>query len=396
MRFFVLFILLAASLAATPVRAEEFYVELGRTNTEDEAKAVWAELQPKYKFLANYDVYPNKILLEGGNFSYRVQAGPMQDKKEAERVCGRLFRRKVQCFVIEGFDPKNAETFSGADSDKSSLSMRDFLPWMAPAPTPVPPPAPVKEEKAPEPVAKPSAKEEKAAAKVDVAEAIPVPVTTDAESNEVSIGTGEVTEPAPSIESSVFSIFSSSGWLVIQPFLDEAAAQRFWKQLPQAAAVERFSMKIIHPLVSQDIPKVILALGKFDSETAAMQFCHDFVTESKYLECQFASEPPQGDDTVQKSAVSQDAAAQAQEDENSLFWAEVLSEKSQDKALEKWERIRTDNDDILVNVRSQITSSMARPDIYVVRIGPMKSKAKAGKLCGRLKARGVKCTVTSL
>ena len=44
----------------------------------------------------------------------------------------------------------------------------------------------------------------------------------------------------------------------------------------------------------------------------------------------------------------------------------------------------------------QITSSMANPDIYTVRIGPLKSKAKAAKLCDTLKSRKLACKLTSL
>ena len=160
--------------------------------------------------------------------------------------------------------------------------------------------------------------------------------------------------------------------------------------------MQGLTTKIIHPTVSHDIPKVILALGSFPSEKAAMKFCKDYVASSRYLECMFSPAPPEGDEAGAATAARNISSHSEAADEYSLFWVEVLSENSQDKALERWERIRTDNDDLLSDVRSQITTSVAKAGTYTVRIGPLKMKTKATKLCDALKERKISCEVSSL
>lgn len=413
MQKFLFFFLVIASLASAPARAEEFYVELGRATTETEAKSLWEGLQKQYpKILRRYGFFPNQILRPDGSFTYRVQAGPMKDKRESERVCRRLFRFQVSCFVIEGFDPNNAKTFdakpAAADAPEPVVSTWDFLPWNQSS-KPVPPAPAVKEEAKPamaapveekkEVVAEPRKPAKKLAeAKVDVAEAIAVPVSDFG--NEVTVGDAPaiMVADSPALEAqAAVEPAAVSGWLSIQPFLDEERAQSFWTGLKKSA-VRGLSQKIIHPLVSHDIPKVILAVGEFESEEKAMKFCRDYVDRSDYLECQFSSQPPQArEEGESRGLLDRVFGSSAAEGESySLYWAEVLAEKSQDKALEKWERIRTDNDDLLVDVRSQITTSVAQPGVYVVRIGPLKTKEKAEELCGALGKRKVACKTVSL
>lgn len=398
MKNLLFFLVLIASLASVPARAEEFYVELGRAASEEEAKGIWEGLQKQYpKILGRYNVFPNKILQADGSFTYRVQAGPMKDKRESERACRRLFRFQVSCFVIEGFDPNNAKTFEATAAQPPVVSAWDFLPWNQTVKPVAPPPVII--DAAPVPPAeaekKPAAPAKLAEANVDVAEAIPVPVS---ENNEVTVSEPVqimVAEDAAADPASAPK--ETPGWLSIQPFLDDERAQAFWKGLKKSS-VRGLSQRIIHPLVSHDIPKVILAVGEFESEAKAMQFCKDHVAGSNYLECQFSSQPPQ----AQEGSESQNlfdrvfgSSAPAGE-EYSLYWAEVLSEKTQEKALEKWERIRTDNDDLLVDVRSQITTSLSNPGAYVVRIGPLKTQGKANELCDALKKRKVGCKLVSL
>jgi hypothetical protein len=371
------------SLASSAAWAEAFYVELGRADSEADAKAHWETLQPKHKVLAGYDLYPNKILKADGNFTFRVQAGPMLDKAEADRVCRRLFKKDVSCFVIEGFDPNKHKTFD-APAPVVASGGWDFLPWQKPAVAPVIVQAPV------EPAAvgdNSQSLPENKKAKVDVAEAIAVPVTEEVVTvgAPVEIRSFEDSAAAPVVA-------NVPGWLSVEPFLDEARAQQFWADLKKQAPNESrvLSFRLIRPLVSHDIPKVILALGSFESENAAMRYCRDNIPSSQYLECRFSKEPPQG-------MAPQDAIATRNPDNDfALYWAQVLSEKSQDRALEKWEKIRTDNDDILADMRSQITTSIATPGTYTVRIGPLKSKSKAAKLCDTLKSRKVACSLVSL
>lgn len=392
-------------------------MELGRANSEAEVREAWVSLRDANpKVLGKYDVYPNQIIQPDGSFTYRLQAGPMADKNEAQRVCRRLFRKQVSCFLIEGFDPKNEKTFSGdAKKTPSRFGIEDFLPWGSGdkekpamiAAADVPPP-PVKEEKKnwakhKEEPAKEEEKPKEAApakdAKVDVAEAIPVPVTTD--NNEVSVGEATPVFSFDNMFSSApdaaanGSASSGPGWLSVQPFLNEESAKAFWKNLKKRKLEDSkdLTMQVIHPLVSHDIPKVILALGSFPSEQAAMKYCNDYIASSRYLECSFSGQPPEGEDPAN---IARNDSHSPAADEYSLFWVDVLSESSQDKALERWERIRTDNDDLLSDVRSQITASMAKPGQYMVRVGPLKMKSRANKLCDALKARKIECTVSSL
>jgi len=389
MKFSTFVLMTLTALVSAPAMAEDFYVELGRAPNETEGQAMWATLQPQHKTLAKYSYFPNQLLQPDGSFIIRVQAGPMHTKEEAQRVCYRLFRKQASCFVIEGFDPNNAKTFDKPKEVSGGLS--DFLPWRSAgskpaiieaAPLPAPTPVPVKD---------------KGKAKVDVAEAIPVPIS---ESNEVTVGEPvaiTATEDAPTIQIADVKPTENAGWLSIQPFLDQKSAQKFWSDARRNTPEQSkdLSMKIIHPLVSHDIPKVILALGSFPSESAAMKFCKESISQSAYLECNFSTQPPQGEE-AEKPAAAAPVAEAAPTEDYTLTWVQVLSETTQDKALEKWERIRTDNDDLLADIRSQITTSLANPGVYVVRIGPLKTRSKAAKLCDALKANKVACTLVSL
>lgn len=407
MRILLFLFVFLGLLPLASAHAEEYYVELGRAASEEEAQTMFADLQAKNKALADYDVFPNAILQEDGGFLYRVQAGPMLDKEEARRVCGRLMRKKVNCFIIEGFDPQKPKSFA----KPAKLTSNDFQPpWVqrsAPAPEPVVEekssggffdsitsifdsgPSEEKKEEAPAPVISKSPAKE---AKVDVAEAIPVALSSDQQSQDsVAIGAPvEIAEnSAPAERAAV-----TPGWLNVQPFIDEDRAERFWSGVQKRAGSKAggLSMRVVRPVVS-DVPKVIANIGRFLSETEAVQFCRDYVvTASRYLECQFSTAPTEGESAV---SVSNPASVEGEE-ENSLYWVEVLNAKSQDAALEQWEKIRTDNDDLLADVRSQITTSLSKPGVYVVRVGPLNARSKAISLCNSLKSRKLACKLVSL
>ncbi len=405
-------------LLALPAQAEEFYVELGRENSEAEVQDAFAVLKTKNKALEEYDVFPNAILMPDGGFTYRVQAGPMLDKAEANTLCKKLSRKKISCFVIEGFDPKRAPTFvktvaatgddnisplpwaiasspesapeAAASDEISGGSFFDGIGSIFSSDTPEDAPITIQED-APAPVASREAK-------VDVAEAIPVALSTDTQSTD-SVTIGEAVPIATSDEIAPLTSRTANqeGWLNVQPFLDEGRVQKFWRELKSFSGKDtrNLEMNVVRPVVSHDIPKVIMSLGTFASEQEAMQFCRKSITPaSRYLECSFSSTPLEknGYNTV----TAQNDADSISQPENSLYWVEVLSAKNQDSALEKWEEIRTEHDDLLMNLRSQITTSFATPGNYVVRIGPINSRAQAVALCNSLKERKLGCNMVSL
>ena len=400
LRFRFILCILLGVLSASAAQAEEFYIELGRANSEAEANQLWTGLQQKNKILNAYTMYPNAILLSDGSFSYRVQAGPMQEKAQAERVCSRLFRKKINCFVIEGFDPQNAKSFDKPKElppEAAPVSKGDFLPWLFSAPAPAP--EPVAEAVIPEPepvvaeIVKAPPVEVKTQPKVEVAEAIPVPLSDMKPNDSVSIAepvqiASFDDAPAPQ------PVKQQPGWLNVQPFLDANKANEFWRDLKNFApdATRRLNTRVITPVVSHDIPKVLLSVGSFASESEALQFCTNFVLPaSNYLECQFTT-----NQVASEAAPVQGGGNGAEEEEYSLFWVEVLDEKSQNAAFAKWEGIRTDNDDLLSQVRSQIVSPLDRESHFVVRIGPLNMRSKANKLCKALAGRGVGCKVVTL
>lgn len=378
-------LVLTTILCAAGAQAEEFYVELGRERSEQAAQSSFRAMQEAHPVLADYDVFPNQILQPDGSFSFRVQAGPMLSKSEAQGVCHKLSRKSTPCYVVEGFDPKHSGTFA----DKSQplprmLSQKEFmvLPWLADGGQ--------------------QAAVESGVAVASVGEAIQVPVTEEA--TQVSVGSPVAVAEVPSIviNENVIPSFrfptpepgvagEPVGWVTVQPFLDEERAKSYWertkKDLPQG--YRSLEAKVIRPVVS-DIPKVVLALGTFTSESEAEQFCRAYVPAATYLECNFVNRPPQA---VQEKMQEE---AEQRADDAGLFWAELLSESSQDRALERWEEIRTRNDDVLYNVRSQISASLADPGVYVVKVGPLESRSKAEKLCETLRSRKVGCTLAGL
>lgn len=416
-------IFITSLLLFSPLQAmaEEFYVELGVVSSESEAQSRFSELQAENKILADYDVFPNAILQPDGSFAYRVQAGPMLDRKEANRTCNRLRKNKVSCFIIEGFDPQKPATFA-AKSKEETISGSDFSPpWLQNKSNDVVPTREVEVTQAPQPdsgsgslfgrigslfdsepekndttpaevVAAPSNRE----AAVNVAEAIPVELSNKEDLQPlVQVGSAIEIADVNSSSSDNNSNSATQGWLTIQPFIDEDRAMRFWKHA-QRYASERTSgleMQVLYPVVSNDIPKVIASIGRFGSEAEANRFCTDVVVpSSRYLECHFSTSPPDGSRNRDTAQVIDKVI----DDEHSLFWVELLSGKSQDAVLEQWERIRTDHDDLLMNVRSQITTSFSNPGTYLVRVGPLNAKSKADQLCGAMKARKLSCKVVGL
>jgi len=414
MRILTCITILLISLRPIVAQAEEFYLELGVAVSEDEAQSIFAEIQQKNPVLADYDVFPNAILQPDGGFKYRVQAGPMIDRAEATKVCNRLRKKKISCFLIEGFDPQKPATFA-LKAEEAPISSDFAPPWL----DKIPVPPPVTEEENPESssssgssffgsiasIFDSSSEEKKQAeptpqleaktreAKVDVSEAIPVAV-----SFETNTPQEVVTVAAP------FAIAENSnnndenaqqGWLNIQPFMDEGRARKFWENLQRnvSGRTAGLEMQVIYPVVSDNVPKVILNIGQFASEAEAMRLCRDYVTPaSRYLECSFSTARPEGTNKPAAEIFNRYAA----DDENSLFWVELLSARSQDTVLEQWEKIRTDNDDMLMNVRSQITTSLSKPGVYVVRVGPLNARSKAEKLCNTLQTRKLSCKVVGL
>lgn len=405
---------LLVMLSAHQARAEAFFIELGRAQTEAEAQGVFSDLKSKNDALADYDVFPNAILMPDGSFTYRVQAGPMLDKAEANKVCNRLSKRKVSCFVIEGFDPERPKSFA-------TTVPASNIPMAAPAPLPWLKPDEQekvviseeaaessgswfsdifssdeaneqKEEKEPEEAAKPDEPRE---AQVDVAEAIPVALSDDDRGSADAIMVGTPATIASSAETAPKEkAVNQPGWLNVQPFLDKERAERFWSELRKKAPSQarRLDMKVLYPVVSNDVPKVILNLGRFESEAEASDFCREHIMPaSRYLECIFSAIAP-GDDY----STTYTAPVNLEEPESSLYWVEVLNARNQDVALEQWEKIRTDHDDVLANLRSQITTSFSDPGHYVVRIGPITSRRQADGLCNTLKSRKLSCKLLSL
>jgi hypothetical protein len=393
------------ALPFAPARAEEsYYLEIGADTPSENAAKNWQALQTKHKeLLGQLKYYPKTVLEEGTAEMTRIQAGPVDSKPKAQKICTKLFAEQTPCFVIEGIDgappskiismnqsmnqSTNAAWYTPAPTPPAA-KQPVILPWLAAAPKPaesVPPPAPV-------PVAETSS----ANGDVEVSEAVRVPLS------ETLVPPNPPVEVSPLSEPEKAAATAGAGWLNVATFPDESSAAAFWKGVRQAAPGKTASLRvrIARPMLSHGGPATALIIGPFAGQGSAADFCRDVIEPRGVpVRCHFDGDQPAATATTpsthsdayearRREIMSRRNAAEAASQKR--YWVQAISAKTEMEALQQWEDVRTNNGDLLAGTRSSV---MASGGSYVVKIGPLSGQDDAAKLCDGLKKRKVDCLI---
>ena len=413
--------------------ADSYYIEIGKPSTAQETHEQWDDLSRKYKsMLQKLTFYPKSVINEQGEESNIIQAGPISEKEKAQKICNRFFAKGIPCFVLEGIEnapPKVAIGMTRA-SNSSSPSGEFVFPWQNNDSS-------NNVERVPETYS--SSNE----ADVDVAAAIPVPLSDKTEgeyrniSNSPEIKSQKIEPPvevvgekkaAPKSLIKNFSPdeFSSeeTGTLVIERFADEGQANKFWNYVSSEFPdmVHGLRVRVQRPRLIDDKGGIQFKAYPFASGDAAVAFCNQAVNAfGMELECHYEVSREQTITQAGSSAhangymqrrnfqrriPSEQYAMQSRRHNSSIavqelpeigksYWAQVAIAESQAEATDRWEDIKKKNKMIVDNVPSKLTSSSSSYAKYSVRLGAFDSENEANDLCGKLQAKGVDCLVVS-
>lgn len=381
-----------------------YYIELGSESSEEEAITQWQELSSKFEdIIGNLQFHPSTVIHSENRVMTRIQAGPLDSKAKAQKICLQLFDRDTPCFVIEeerqaGDEVKeNAEpeTAEAADGTPPSGTEEEkvILPWLF------------------------GGNASKRDAKVDVAEAIHVPLTEGKQSaDEPEIRPVFKSDPEPvaqRVTEDMPAVPEAEGWVNVGAFLGEDDAMAFWQDArgrsPAKAAGLR--VRILKPLLDRNKPKVTLNIGPFAGEPDAMAFCAQVIQSvDPNLNCRFARTEPRDMaqyrmpryehnnlyDTRRKLLMAkrgQRSSMNAPVQQSKQYWAQIITAPSQVQALKLWDSLRQKNSDLLGDKRSSISAALIGRSEYVVRVGPMSAQDEALTLCKSLKERGISCKI---
>lgn len=470
---------------ACAVSEQEYFVELGEELAKDEVEAKWEELRSKHKTqLGKLKLFPKDVIREGRSVGVRMQAGPIPLKTAASKICSKMFSVDVPCFVIEGVNDMPPMALmdlndSGAKVPAAGISSRadvaaapavkeeaSFfeLPWLKSekkAQQPAADAAPVQEKPAqqesqrkrpteniqqaelskPEPKLEPllqEAEQPKRAAKVQVAEAIRVPLSDDSRlSPSGSILVNSLPELKPSAGAPAAryegtqdaaqpeetgSEDSGAGRLAVAGFLNDEVATSLWDEIRSAYPKKAKPLQAsVEEQPGAANRQATLMVATFASSKQALDFCREQIqAKERGLSCQFMPNdsgvasnqtltlnPARGDAYQARRASTSAAAVErrrpTQNPPSELspsagvpanqYWVQVATGASQMDALKKWDTVKADHAEVLGALRSSVSQSSTDKSTYVVRVGPIMNNDDAIRVCSQLQKRNVECRV---
>lgn len=415
----------------------EYYVEVGSEVDENTASEKWRELADKYPdTLGTLQFFPTTVVRKQNNrVTTRIQAGPLEMKLDAYRICGKLFEDNVPCFVVEGMNHRatasapvrakpqeplpwlvetNKESTSvtaGEVQENAAPEEQDFFSWVASG----------FESDGPA-EAQIQAKElkPKRRTKVEVAEAIRVPYSpyldetpTVAFSDDAPDYDGKLAFPR---NASTTINEEQVRWLSVGKFESVENAVRFWKNTRRQEPVSTSDLKVhmIKPLGINHKADVSMQLGPFSSGKDAQGFCQNVIRKNapalscNYLSTEEARKRKNGGIATRYSHASRYETRRnaihkrngrsqpysvLRTSQEKVYWLHVANAKNQMEALRTWDGLRKQHADLLDGLRSSVSATLSNRTRYVLRIGPLESSAAATELCGRLVKRGVFCKI---
>lgn len=343
--FFFLPLLLTPLYTGTAQAESSYLLQLGSFPSEQEAHQHWDGVySTNGDLLVNVPPRIARATLPPDDMTvYRLQAGPLPGKAEAQRLCSVLASRKQECYVVETALPQlpsdvvsKQETSTSSDNDSVFSS---FLPWVDSEPAqpdqtavpPVTPPATQTKESGffaklwstsdeesqplpstlPSPGTSDTAEPEPLAAapvpapmelapvpalanmdssergNVNVAEAVRVPLTQPnqfVQPQRISTAPGQlgVLKGYPSQQ-----FHQKSLWAQLSYFEDQQSALAYWEQFRMSnPGMPPLRIRITRPynLVSTGESRVSLRVGSFVNGTDVGSFCR--ANAASDLHCQ--------------------------------------------------------------------------------------------------------------
>jgi len=387
-----------------------FFIELGNDVPQSDAAKQWDELAHKYKaMLGHLKYYPKAV---GSTANVRIQAGPIADKDKAQKICTRLFKENVACFVIEGVGDTPPTSVMNLSEESMNRPVKVVqLPWLgnsnetmpiASVPTPAPAPqAPEVLTSVSDEAVKPQLETSNRQAEVQVAEAIRVPLTQSEDQQQ----NAEVTvKSLPDLKSPFASAHggdgkyadesddSGAGWLSVTSFPNEEIAASFWEEIRHAAPkqAKKLRVRILSPLLASGGAHISLNVGPFASSSEAYNFCRQGIqAKERGLTCSFTTAMP-GDDAshVERRRPVENPVAMT-------YWIQIGAAQSQEEAMQQLEDISSKNEDLIKGLRSSVAPSSTDAGSYIVRVGPITNHDEAIQSCSRMQDRGIDCRVIS-
>lgn len=440
--------------AASPAFADDgFYLEIGKKGSEEEVAAQWKEISSKYKkLLGSLTFYPKTITDDSGNVSHVIQVGMLEKKQTAQKICAQLFAKKVSCFVIEGIENSPPSSIVGFSRMTTQLELAKPATPTTSEITSTPQvlgqissPADTTEEVKLTPATedKPEAKKEilvqqAGEAKVDVAQAIPVPLSEDKTAEEqptvipsVSFNensSGKIVPVAPphvpksgtvamkDLPAVEFSS-GSAGWLSVSAFTNETEANKLWNEVRSKSPDETAGLrgKIQKSLARASANPVQLIIGPFPDSSDANNFCsNNIISVRSSLKCSFEGSELFSPDNVAETpvkyehtnayeerrkslrktankSIDQLSVTVHEDGESSKFWAQVVIADSKNEAKKRLDDIKSANKDILEGVSANVLNSGSRHGKYNARLGPLATEQAANELCDILQQRSIDC-----
>jgi hypothetical protein len=91
----------APKAAAKPDPATGYRIQIGSLRSEEAAKKAWeSHLKKHGPVLSKLTLLVKRAELGKKGVYFRVQAGPLENKEAAKRICDELKRKKIGCFVV--------------------------------------------------------------------------------------------------------------------------------------------------------------------------------------------------------------------------------------------------------------------------------------------------------
>ncbi len=242
-------------------------------------------------------------------------------------------------------------------------------------------------------------------AKVEVSEAVRVPLSSDVTPQP---------ERRPRIETRPLgaggfpsqSIRQKTLWVQISHFSSQQSALTFWDEYRFANRdiSSGLRARITQPYFLARSGRVSLRVGPYNDPEQVRKLCA--VAEEKELSCatvrdigtSVAANSPRDRRVyrgyeertrLQNWGMSSGAPAN---------WVQLGSYNTPSQAWSEWERIRSNNEDLLGRMGADVNTanmSSSSAQIFRLRVGPFMTKIAARNLCDRLENRGLSCVTVS-
>lgn len=407
---------------------------------------------------------------DSGGQEVRIQAGPARSRDAAQRICAGLSAKDIECFLVETavFDgapsiparsvapaltppetvaetatptaPETADAPAPSGTTETVIAPKSSGGWLsflfgddekadepaapqaveaaaddtlqadAPPGSITIPPAEAAAADAAVPLTDapplPWASETTTAKRVDVAEAIPVPLSADRPDT-----AGEA--PARGALSSAIDIPEDVRWLQIVGFINEQQAYDFSEtlhvELQDRGALR---MRINRPLFARAASRraVTLTVGPVSTAETVRKICELAAQQENALQCAGSAEqtdvstnlftrretPPVPVPAPEAPAAEAPAQPSFFADHPAnRFYALLGTWRTRGEAMRRWDALKQQHAGLLKDRQPDVSAPVhasinARPGVRL-RVGPFMLRDEAENLCARLSARGASC-----